>query len=1127
MKGLSSLIATILLLLIIVIVIAVAFNFFLHAAEQPEKKGMQDLSVQQHRVNTAFRVETVIGNQVIIRNTGSMDISNMAFFVNDNLVSYSGPSQLAPNEIGIFFLSNEELAGIDSPIKLRVTSLGWVTEMSVSTLYNQTNDADNLSPIISVANSPEDPVKGELVSISCSATDEHLKLIKIYLDGDMMQCGEAPCILSTSNLTHGIHSYYATAEDENGNTGRDPASGSKEFIVASTNVAINFPMPGATVSSFVTVNATLTGNFFDARLLVDEKETGSEVTNSPYIFRWDSTSVDGGMHKLRVIAKNYNGSLEYSLPKSIVVPEKNTYNFNEQTEITTATWQPFETVYSDPSMSCGEADCYAGALPKGWPSNTYDSDVVANFSASSHMPETATFHSGSEVLDWAEQKGQGIDMLDRNLREWIRGERSMNITLYVSNFVKTYANRTAFKGIDFGDEPYGWGMQQQQWDGIVARSRQAFDLFRQFDTNRTHRYYFNTVRSPPVLRHCREARPDLMLSSGMVSLRSAGVPPNGTLFRENYHGLIEYFDNDYLCTENWGIPFGYTLNTNNWQGMMNAQESRMITYELLAHGGTFINWFVYSSAYGIIWGNINESDYMTFWSPNDERGDLWKNPANVTVSIDNKTAHSGNHSILINFTNVTSTGLSNKLYVDGALGSDLYLYNYNVTNYTLSYWMKSTCQNCTAYIDLGGQDIWRAPSCPRAASYPIGIHDWMYFKCNISTQGPPPYYVIDTTQSYRLFIRATAPGPGTGSVWFDDISVYDENNHYEVMSVYNPGFELKYGSDRSPTPIYYTLQQMNFEMRNLSELVHLKRIEAFDNSHIPSKSLIKSISSVMENNRDNPAVEYGLFVSAQKNGKIYVILVNKVIVDNATVTLKIKSNFTIDAVNVLNNRSLGLFPASNGIVTIPVYLREGDGIVLRLDGISYTRETTGNVIYSQTFDSGLADFIADSAYSIKNVNGNNVLLANTSGGQAYIRLNGYNFSDFSFTGKFKILKFNPASPAFDVVSRRSSSNMYPGCVLQISPDPAIYSNGYIAFVCTYHNWSEYAGQSDKRFLNDTNWHTFKVDAFGSKFEIYIDNQKYMSSSQSDYIQGGFIGIATYSGNEIYFDDITVKELKSA
>ena len=125
-------------------------------------------------------------------------------------------------------------------------------------------------PIVSVWHSPANPTTGQTVTINVNANDNvQVSTIRIYVDGILrntctVNSASGSCTWSTSYASAGSHTYYATATDNYGNVGRDPASGTKSFTVTAPNtsptVLVTHNPANPTVGQTVTVTANANDN---------------------------------------------------------------------------------------------------------------------------------------------------------------------------------------------------------------------------------------------------------------------------------------------------------------------------------------------------------------------------------------------------------------------------------------------------------------------------------------------------------------------------------------------------------------------------------------------------------------------------------------------------------------------------------------------------------------------------------------------------------------------------------------------------------------------------------------------------------------------------------------------------
>lgn len=140
MKGVSSVIAAILLLLIIIAIVGFAFTFLAKTAQQSTIGAETQLSNQQQHLSTSFQIESIDGNRVYVRNTGTAPLTSdqIVIFINGILVDFTGPASIGNLETGVYVLNQARLSEIPNPSEIRISSSGWVNEQTVSTaVFNQ------------------------------------------------------------------------------------------------------------------------------------------------------------------------------------------------------------------------------------------------------------------------------------------------------------------------------------------------------------------------------------------------------------------------------------------------------------------------------------------------------------------------------------------------------------------------------------------------------------------------------------------------------------------------------------------------------------------------------------------------------------------------------------------------------------------------------------------------------------------------------------------------------------------------------------------------------------------------------------------------------------------------------
>ncbi len=125
-KGITPVIAIILLLLITISMVGVSFMFMQRITQTATQTGEQQLSQQISQIGSLFSIEGVDKNKVYIRSRGSTAITgnSLAFFVNNVKVDSDNPT-IAPGAIGTVALNDAQLAQLPDPAELKVTSAGF------------------------------------------------------------------------------------------------------------------------------------------------------------------------------------------------------------------------------------------------------------------------------------------------------------------------------------------------------------------------------------------------------------------------------------------------------------------------------------------------------------------------------------------------------------------------------------------------------------------------------------------------------------------------------------------------------------------------------------------------------------------------------------------------------------------------------------------------------------------------------------------------------------------------------------------------------------------------------------------------------------------------------------------
>lgn len=173
---------------------------------------------------------------------------------------WSGTSMATPHVTAVAALLRDAVPSItDSQIKsalydtaVDLGSTGWDTDYgwgrvnaiaAVNAALEDPDpdpDPDTTPPTVSVSHDPLNPDDTDSVVIEATGSDlAALSTIEIYVDNDttpVQTCGSSPCTYVGGPYTGNTdHTYFAIAEDEAGNTARDPETGNYEFSVSETD----------------------------------------------------------------------------------------------------------------------------------------------------------------------------------------------------------------------------------------------------------------------------------------------------------------------------------------------------------------------------------------------------------------------------------------------------------------------------------------------------------------------------------------------------------------------------------------------------------------------------------------------------------------------------------------------------------------------------------------------------------------------------------------------------------------------------------------------------------------------------------------------------------------------------
>src|SRR3989344_5907916 len=136
-KGITPVITVILLLLIAVVIVGFAFAFFTDIFKATTAETQTTVEQQLISAGKNVRIDNVAGNNITIRNMGTKDItpSDLAFYVENTQIGFSGPSALQSSHLGNYLLNNSQLAMLPDPADLKITTSGLTIEKNQVSFY--------------------------------------------------------------------------------------------------------------------------------------------------------------------------------------------------------------------------------------------------------------------------------------------------------------------------------------------------------------------------------------------------------------------------------------------------------------------------------------------------------------------------------------------------------------------------------------------------------------------------------------------------------------------------------------------------------------------------------------------------------------------------------------------------------------------------------------------------------------------------------------------------------------------------------------------------------------------------------------------------------------------------------
>ncbi len=165
---------------------------------------------------------------------------------------------------------------------------------------------DWTAPTLSVTHLPASPITTDTVTVTATAPDamSGLRNVKVYVDknrdgdysdaGEQTTCTTPSCSSPPSRYATGTYTYYATAEDNAGNTARDPATGVKTFTVtAGPTTSTTLPTTSTTTirpTTSTTSTTTSTSTTSTTTTTIGDTTPPTSSITSPPAGSWQKQS---------------------------------------------------------------------------------------------------------------------------------------------------------------------------------------------------------------------------------------------------------------------------------------------------------------------------------------------------------------------------------------------------------------------------------------------------------------------------------------------------------------------------------------------------------------------------------------------------------------------------------------------------------------------------------------------------------------------------------------------------------------------------------------------------------------------------------------------------------------------
>ncbi|MBI5060802.1 MAG: hypothetical protein HZB67_00650 [Candidatus Aenigmarchaeota archaeon] len=134
-KGVTQIVSVLLLVLIAVLLLFLVFGFFNDISEMFKSSAEKQSDIEKHKLGEKFRVDGFDGQNLKIKNTGTIELSDLEVYIENNPVSYAPIQPIQPGQIATLVLNKDEIP-VEENLTVSVKSAYFMTQVIIDTSTN-------------------------------------------------------------------------------------------------------------------------------------------------------------------------------------------------------------------------------------------------------------------------------------------------------------------------------------------------------------------------------------------------------------------------------------------------------------------------------------------------------------------------------------------------------------------------------------------------------------------------------------------------------------------------------------------------------------------------------------------------------------------------------------------------------------------------------------------------------------------------------------------------------------------------------------------------------------------------------------------------------------------------------